>query len=90
MRTTHYDRHICGADRVRDAIGLLSHSGHGADPNKFNVLLTDKLNDLVIAHRASVGINKDHLMTGRGDCLKQEHPEVRHEIARHPVVRVVK
>jgi len=29
-------------------------------------------------------------MTGRRDGLQQEHPEVRHEIARHPVIRVVK
>ena len=38
---------------------------------------------------SGVGINEDHLMTGRGDRLKQKHPEVRHEVARHPVVRVV-
>ena len=89
MRPTHHDRHAGGADCVGDAIGFLSHPRHRADPDKSDLLLAHKLNNLVIAHRAGVGINQGYLVTGRGDCLKQKHPEVRHEVARHPVVRVV-
>src|ERR1041385_877115 len=89
VRPAHYDGHAGGANRIGNAVSLLSHSGHGADPDKLDVLRTHKLNNLIIAHRPRVGINQNYFMTRRGYGLQQKHPEVRHKVARHPVVGIV-
>jgi hypothetical protein len=89
MRPAHHDQDAGGANCVCHAVSFLSHSGHGADADQSDVLLANKLNDFIIAHRARVSINQRDFMTWRGDCLEQEHPEVRHEITRYAVVGVV-
>jgi hypothetical protein len=38
----------------------------------------------------SVAVDQYDFMFGRGKGLKKEHPEVRHEVARNPVVGIVK
>jgi hypothetical protein len=34
-------------------------------------------------------MNEQHFMLGWGERLEQKHPQVRHEIARHSIVRVI-
>ena len=89
VRTAHDHRNPKRADRIGDAIGFRNHSSHGANPDESYVLITDVLCDLEFIHRLSVAVNEHHFMAGRCQSFEQEHPEVRHEVASHTVVRVV-
>jgi hypothetical protein len=70
--------------------GFLNHSGHCADANQLYLLLTHKLNDLVISHWTGIGIDQNNLVGFWGECLEQKHPEVWHEVARDTIVWIVK
>jgi len=37
----------------------------------------------------SVSVNQEYFVAGGSQGLEQEHPEMRHEVAGHAVVRVV-
>src|SRR5689334_13167795 len=85
----HYDAHTRKADCIGDAIGFFGHSGHRADTDQIDFLFLYEPDDLFITHRPRIGINEQNFMTGRRDGLQQKHPEMRHEVARDAIVRVI-
>src|SRR5947207_2020804 len=87
--SAHEDRHSGSANGVGGAIRLGDHSGHGADADQSNVLFAHELCNLSLVHGLGVTINQQHFMAGRSQCLEQEHPEMRHEIAGYTVVGVI-
>ncbi len=54
-----------------------------------NVPFAHELRDLSLVHGLGIAINQQHFMAGRSQCLEQEHPEMRHEIAGYTVVGVI-
>ena len=90
MRSAHHDFHSGGANRIRDAVGLGDHPGHGADADQVNLLVAHILGDLRFIHGLGIAVNQQNLMARWSERLQQKHPEVRHEIARDPIVGVIK
>ena len=86
----HHDGNARRAQRVGEAVGSRDHPRHRADADEADALLADEAHQLLLSHRAGVAVDQDHLVAGRRERLEEEHPEVRHEVARHAVVRVVK
>src|SRR6202008_3529168 len=66
------------------------HAGHGADADQANLFALDIFDELLIVERFCVPIDEQDLMLRRREGLEQEHPKVRHEVAGHAIVRVVK
>ena len=89
VRAAHHDPDARGAQRVGDAVGPGDHPGHRADADQVDALCAHEAHQLLLGHRARVAVNQKHFVSRRRQRLKQEHPEVRHEVTRHPVVRVV-
>ena len=89
VRATHHDRHAHGANGVGHAIRLGDHASHRADADKPDVLFAHVSGDPCFIHGLRVAIDQNDFMAGRSQRLEQKHPEVRHEITRDPVVRVV-
>jgi hypothetical protein len=89
VRPSHNHRNSCCPNRVSHAIRPGDHPGHGTDTNQPDVLVADELRNLGFVHRLGIAIDQQDFMSGRCECLQQEHPEVGHEVAGNPVVRVV-
>ncbi len=89
VRTAHDDRHARGANRTGNAISFRNHPRHRPNPDKPDLVLLHELYDLIVGHRLGVAVNQNHFMTGRRECLQQKHPEMRHEVSRHTVIRVI-
>jgi hypothetical protein len=89
VRAAHHHWHTYGADSIRHAVRLCYHPSHCADPDKSDVLFANEPRNIRFIHRSSVAIDQQNLMARRGQRLKKKHPEVRHEIPRHAIVRVV-
>ena len=79
----------CQTDRISDSIGFLNHSGHCADANQLYILLTHKLNYLVITHWTGIGIDQNNLVLWWSKGLQEKHPEVRHEVASDAIIWIV-
>ncbi len=89
MWPSHDDRNPSGANCIGYAVGLGDHSRHGADADQSDILIANIFRDLRFIHRLSIPIDEQHFVSGRRQRLKQEHPQVRHEIPGHAVIRVV-
>ena len=89
MRPAHHDGNSGGANGVGHAIGLGDHASHGADADQPNVFVANILRDLGFVHGLGVAVDQQDFMARRGQRLEQKHPEVRHEVARDPVVGVI-
>ncbi len=89
MRAAHHDLYSHGAHCIRHAIGLGDHPGHRADADQSHILFTHISRNTFLIHGLRVTINQHHFVARRSQCLQQEHPKMRHEVARHAVVRVV-
>src|SRR5829696_1359273 len=90
VRAAHYDRHACGANGVSHAVCLCNHPCHRADADESNILFANKASNGGLIHRLRIAVNKEYLVSWRGERLEQEHPEVRHKIAGHSIVRIEK
>ena len=89
VRSAHDHGDADGAHGVGHAIGLGDHAGHGADADQINLLFDHVAGDSGFVHGLSVAIDQDDFVFCGSERLQEEHPEVRHEIARDPVVGVV-
>ncbi len=89
VRSAHHYWNSGGANRIGHAIRLGNHSGHGADADQSNLVVAHKLRDPRFIHRMCVAIHQQHFMARRRERLQQEHPKMRHEIARDTVVGVI-
>jgi hypothetical protein len=89
VRTAHHDRNTSGTNRIRDAISLRDHSGHGPDAHQSDLLFADVSRDLAFVHWLRVAVNQQNFMIRRSQSFEQEHPKVRHEGASHAVVGIV-
>ena len=54
---SHHDWHTCGADSVGHAIGSGNHSGHRANANQPDLLLTYEVYQLLLVHWPRVAVN---------------------------------
>src|SRR2546426_2597132 len=90
VRSAHHDRNSCGPNSIRHTIRLGYHSGHCADADESNPLFAHEPRDASFIHRLCVAINQQHLMARWSQRLEQKHPKMRHEIACHAVIGVVK
>ena len=89
MRSSHHYGNSRRANRIRHAISLRNHSGHGADADQSNIVIAHKLRDPRLIHRLSVAVDEQHLMAYGSERLQKEHPEMRHKITSDAVVWVV-
>ena len=89
VRTAHDHGHADRADSIGHAIGLGDHASHRANAHQSDVLFFHKLRNTCFIHRLGVAIDQDYFVTGRRQRLQKEHPEMRHEVARNSVVRVI-
>jgi hypothetical protein len=87
---THRHGNASGAKSVRCPVSARDHPSHRADPNQTDVLAPGELDELGIGQGLRIAVNQQYLMAWRRARLKQKHPKVRHEIAGHAVVGVVK
>jgi hypothetical protein len=85
----HDDPNASLTQGIGDTVGFGDHASHGSDADEANLLVMAEGDDLFVSHGAGVAVDEQDLVTGGSQRLEEEHPEVRHEIARHPVVRVV-
>ena len=90
MRTSHHHQDTRSAQRVRHAVGFGGHAGHRPDPHQADLIFPHVIDELPLVHLAGIAIEKEYLVFGRGQRLQQEHPQVRHEIVRDFVIRVIK
>jgi hypothetical protein len=90
VRSAHHHPHAGGAECVGDPVRPGHHSGHRADADQVDLPFEREAHQLGVAHRLGVAVDQQHLVLGRSERLEQEHPQVRHEIPRHPVIRAVK
>jgi hypothetical protein len=89
VRSAHHHRNSRGPNRIRHAICLGDHSGHGANAHQPNVFLAHELRDPRFVHGLRVAIHQQHLMARWSQRLEQKHPEMWHEIAGYTVIGVV-
>ena len=89
VRAAHDDGDTGGANRVSHAISLGDHAGHGADADQVDVVFADVTGDSGFIHGLSVAVDQEHFMARRSQGLQEEHPEMRHEITRNPIVGVI-
>ena len=85
----HDDFDPGGAQGVGDQVRTGDHSSHRPDADEIYILVTAKAHKLGPSHRLCVAIDENDLMPLRRQGLEQKHPQVRHEIARHAIVRIV-
>ena len=89
VRSAHHHRNSRGPNRIRHAIRLGNHSGHGADADQSNIIVAHKLRDPRLVHRLRVAIHQQHFIASGSERLQQKHPQVRHEITGYTVVWVI-
>ena len=89
VRASHYYGNAGGADCVCHAIGARNHSGHCADAHQSDFFFLNKLDQLLFVHWPSVAVNQKYFMLCRRQRLQQEHPEMRHEVVSHAIIRVI-
>ena len=65
------------------------HPRHRADADEADAFLTHEAHQFLLRHRVGVAVHEYHLVARRRQRLEEEHPEVRHEVARDPVIGVV-
>jgi hypothetical protein len=53
-----------GTNRIRHAVRLGDHAGHGADPDQFDPFVDNELDQFSVAHRACVAIDQNDVMAG--------------------------
>src|SRR5438067_496079 len=87
--SAHYHRHARRPNRIGNAIGLGNHPGHGSNPDQADFLLLNEPYQFLVGHWLGVSVNQQYLVTCWRQRFKQKHPEVRHEVARHAIIRVV-
>ena len=56
-------------------------------PDQPNLLAPDEMRKLSFVHGLGIAVDQQNFMSGRRECLEQEHPEVGHKVAGDPVVR---
>ncbi len=89
VRSTHHHGHAHSANCIRHAIGLCDHAGHRADADEADFLFLDETGNAIFIHGLRVAVDQQNFMSGGSEGFEQEHPEMRHEIARDTVVWVV-
>src|ERR1700686_2126698 len=89
VRASHHHRNTNRADGISHAVGLGDHSCHGANTDQSNIIVAHVLRDPSFIHRLGIAIYQKNLMSRRSERLKEEHPQMRHEIARDSVVGVI-
>jgi hypothetical protein len=89
MWSAHHHWDTGGTDRIGHAVGLRDHSGHRADSNQANILFADKSCDARLIHGLCVSVDQNDFVAGGSQRLEKKHPQMWHEIARDPIIRVV-
>ena len=74
---------------VSRTIGSRDHPGHRTDADHADALVSDELHQFLVAHGLRVSVQQQNLVLRRRQRLQKEHPQVRHEIAGNPIVRIV-
>ena len=77
------------AHRIRCPVGPGGHPGHGADTHEFDLVLADEVCQVLLAHWLSVTVDKKDLVFRRSQRFEQKHPQMRHEVTGHAVIRTV-
>src|SRR6185312_4304753 len=90
VRTAHNHGNASRPESVCRPVSSRNHPGHRADSDQTNLLLFHELDQFGIAHRLCVAIEQQYLVLWRRPCLKQKHPEMRHEVSSDAVIRIVK
>src|SRR6266571_625763 len=90
VRPAHDDRHSNGADGIGHAVGLGDHTSHRADADKSDVVFEHISGDAGFVHRLRVAVDQENFVAVGSQCLEQKHPKMRHEVAGHTVIGVVK
>jgi hypothetical protein len=90
VRAAHYDRDASGTDGIRNLVGASHHAGHCPDSDETNVLVFAEFNQLFTRHCLRVAVDQYDLVAVGGERLEKEHPQMRHEVTRDPVIRIVK
>ena len=89
MRSTHHNGHANGANRIGHTIGLRNHSCHRADADQADIVFTYVSRDAVLIHGLSVAVDQKNFVALGSKRLKEKHPQMRHEVARDPIVGVI-
>src|SRR6185503_13264191 len=89
VRPAHNDRHSDRTDSISHAVGARHHSRHRANSHEANLFGADELNQFLFSQGLCVAINQQNFVFGWCERLEQEHPQMGHKIASHPVIRVV-
>ena len=89
VRATHHYGHTHGANRIGHAIGLRNHSCHRADADKADILFAYISRDAVFIHGLGIAVDQENFVALGSKHLKEKHPQMRHEVTRDPVVRVI-
>ena len=89
VRAAHHYRNTGFAKGISYAIGPRDHARHCPDTDKSDILVFTKPHKLFAGHRFSVSVDQDHFVFLWRQGLKQEHPQMRHKIARYAIIRVI-
>src|SRR6266571_625762 len=90
VRPAHDDGHPNGADGIGHAVGLGDHASHRADPDKSDVVFEHISGDAGFVHGLRVAVDQENFVAVGSKCLEEKHPKMRHEVAGHTVIGVVK
>ena len=66
VRAAHDYGNADGADRIRHAVSLGDHSGHGADADQINLLLDYISRDSGFVHGLGVSVDQHNVVAGGG------------------------
>jgi hypothetical protein len=89
VRATHHYGHTNGANRISHAIGLRNHSCHRADADKADILFAYVSRDAFLVHGLGIAVDQENFVALGSKRLKEKHPQMRHEVARDPIVWVI-
>src|SRR5512143_420999 len=89
MRTSHYDRNARSTHGIRHLVGFPDHASHSSDSDQTDVLLPDILNQFCLVQAIGVPVHEKDFVTFGRKGLKQEHPEVGHEVVGDFIIGIV-
>ncbi len=89
VRSAHHHLDARRAQRISHAIGFGDHPRHRPDPYQSDSFFFRVAHQLLLVHRLGVPVHQYHFMSRRRQRLQQKHPQMRHEIPRHAIIRVI-
>jgi hypothetical protein len=89
MRAPHDYFGAGGSDGVGHPVRAGRHTCHGTDANQLDVVSPDVIGQLDFIHRLGITVDKKYFVSWRCQRLKQKHPEMRHEVMGHTIIRIV-